>query len=226
MTTRALPYLLLLPGVGVLVGSGLAGLASAPSNDPCFSSEYLQEGTSSSSSLELWPLGLRCDYLVGTPLERSMFLGPTTAELYAWIAAATLLAALALLMRDRAYVRGAAGAANLLAVVGLAWQAAGVPFAFFIAVVLGAPLAFPLDHLLRPASTRSARASLLVAIALAALTFCAIIGIILIPVVGIAIGVLGGALASARLARAHVARTPATADARDIEKPRRSGAFP
>jgi len=225
MTTRALPYLLLLPGVGVLVGSGLAGLASAPSN-ACFSSEYLQEGTSSSSSLELWPLGLRCDYLVGTPLERSMFLGPTTAELYAWIAAATLLAALALLMRDRAYVRGAAGAANLLAVVGLAWQAAGVPFAFFIAVVLGAPLAFPLDHLLRPASTRSARASLLVAIALAALTFCAIIGIILIPVVGIAIGVLGGALASARLARAHVARAPATADARDIEKPRRSGAFP
>ena len=201
MTTRAVPYLLAVAVVGVLAGSGLAGLANAPGNDPCLVSEYAREGTSFGSSLEPWPLGLRCDYLVGTAAARSEFLGPTMGELYAWIAAAGLLTLLALLRRDSAAVRGAAGAANLLAVSGLAWQGAGAQFALFIPLVLGVPLAFPLDHLLRPADVRSARASLLVAIALAAVAFCAVFAVLVIPEVGIVFGVVAGAIASAALAR-------------------------
>lgn len=208
MAARVPVTLLVVLLVGVLAGSGLAGLAKAPGNDPCFSSAYMQEGSSSASALDLWPLGLRCDYLVGTPSARSEFLGPTMAELYAWVAAAALLATIALLRRDSALVRGAAGAANLLAVVGLAWQASGVQFAFFVTVLLGAPLAFSLDYLLRPAAIRSARASLLASIAIAIAAFCAIFAVLLDPRLGIAVGVLGGALASTALERER--RAPAT----------------
>ena len=101
------------PLVAVAAGSGPAGLADAPGNDPCLSSEYVREGTSFGSAVELWPLGVRCDYLVGTAAARSELLAPTMVELSAWIAAAALLTVFALWRRASAFVRGAATAAAL-----------------------------------------------------------------------------------------------------------------
>lgn len=51
--------------------------------------------------------------------------------------------------------------------------------------------------------------SLVLAVALVPLTFCAIFGVVFIPAVGI-FGVLAGALASAVIARAHAALAAAT----------------
>jgi hypothetical protein len=194
-------HLLAVAVVGVLAGSGLAGLANGPGNDPCLASEDVREGTSFGSAVELWPLGVRCDYLVGTAAARSEFLGPTSPELYPWIAAAALLTALALWRRASAFVRGAASAAALLALAGVAWVYIGVNGAFFAAVCLGPPLAFALDRWLRPAGLRSRSASLSVAIALGGVLFCAIFAVVAIRPVGIAFGVLAGGLASSALER-------------------------
>ena len=149
MTARA-ALLVVALAAGVLAGSGLGAFAHGPPNDACSQFESLPEGSSSSGSLELWPLGLRCEYRVAGRVARSEFFGPTAAELYAWIAAAALLAAIALLRRDVAPSRGAAIAAVLLAMSGASWQFAGFQLALFVPLVLGAPLAFGLDHLLRP----------------------------------------------------------------------------
>ena len=201
MTARSLPLALVVMAAGVFVGSGLAALAQAPSNDPCADFGALPEGSTSSGSLELWPLGGRCEYYVGGRLARSAFLGPSVAELYAWIAIATLLTSIALLQRNAPLVRGAAAATVLLALSGAAWQFAGINLAFVATVLLGVPLVFVVDHLLRPAEARSASASLRVALAIACLMFCAIFAVTFEPRVGIAIGVIAGALASTSLAR-------------------------
>ena len=103
MTTRAVTLLLLAGGVGVLGGSGLAVLAEARPNDPCSDFGSLPEGSSSAGSFELWPPRLRCEYHVGSQLARSTSFGPQTAELHAWIGAATPLAAFALLRRESAF---------------------------------------------------------------------------------------------------------------------------
>ncbi len=195
---------------GVLAGSGLAGLSSPLPNDACLDYGSLPEGSTSGGSVELWPLGRHCEYRVGGRLARTTHFGPTTAELYAWIAAATLLAWLALRRRDSAVLRGAATAAALLGLVGAGWQYAGVQLAFGAALVPGIPLAFALDHRLRPRGERSPGRSLSLAIALAVLAWCAIFGVIFIPVVGIAFGVLAGALASAAIARRRPASPAAT----------------
>lgn len=201
MTMRA-PTLLLVAIVGgVLAGSGLAGLADPLPNDPCLDYGSLPEGSSSSSSFEVWPLGLNCEYRVGDRLARSGSFGPTTAELYAWIGAATLLAAMAQLRRGSAFVRGAATMACLLALSGAIWMYAGAQIALSASVVLGAPVAFGLDHRLRPAAMRSVGASLYVAVALAALAFCAVFGVLISPLGSIAIAVLAGGFASMRIAR-------------------------
>ncbi|HEV2777161.1 MAG TPA: hypothetical protein VGV90_16345 [Solirubrobacteraceae bacterium] len=210
MPRRALVYVIVALVAGILAGSGLAGLAHHPGNDPCLDFGSLPEGvTSSSSSLELWPLGLRCEYAVRGRFARAEFFGPAMAELYAWIAAAALFAGLALLRRDSAAVRGGAAAAVLLGLVGAGWQYAGVQLAFGVTVFPGMPLAFALDHVLRPRVMRSPRRSLVLAIALAALTFCAIFGVVFIPAVGIAFGVLAGAVVSTAVARTY--RAPAAA---------------
>jgi len=201
MTTRAVVLLPVVLVVGVLAGSGLAGLADFRPNDACSDFEGLPEGSSSRSSFGFWPLGVRCEYYVGSRLVRSTSFGPSTAELYAWIGAATVLATIALLRRGSAFVRGAATMALLLAFSGGVWQYAGGQIALSASVVLGVPVAFALDHRLRPAGTRSVAASLYVAIPLAALAFCAIFGVIAFPVPAIVAAVLAGGLASARLAR-------------------------
>jgi hypothetical protein len=184
---------------GLLIGSGLAALAQAPPNDPCADFGTLPEGSSSSGSLELWPLGGRCEYYVGTRLARSAFLGPSTAELYAWIAAAALLTAIALLKPSSPLVRGAAAATVVLALSSAGWQLAGFNLALFAPVLVGAPLAFVVDHLLRPPKTRSADASLRIALAIAALMFCAVFTTLLEARAAIALGVVAGALTSMRL---------------------------
>ena len=201
MSARVPVSLLVAAVVGVLAGSGLAGLAEVVPNDPCSDYGSLPEGTSSSSSFEFWPLRLHCEYYVGSRLARSATFGPTTAELYAWIGAATLLAVIALLRRDSAFVRGAATMACLLASFGAIWMYAGGQIALSSSVVLGAPFAFVLDHRLRPADARSRGASLYVAVALAALAFCAVFGVLISPLASIAIAVLAGGFASKRFAR-------------------------
>ncbi len=155
MTTRAVTLLLLAGGVGVLGGSGLAVLAEARPNDPCSDFGSLPEGSSSAGSFELWPPRLRCEYHVGSQLARSTSFGPQTAELYAWIGAATLLAAFALLRRESAFRRGAATMACLLAIFGAIWMSVDATAALSASVVFGAPFAFVLDHRLRPAAARS-----------------------------------------------------------------------
>jgi hypothetical protein len=205
MTPR--PALLVVAlAAGALAGSGLGAFAHGPPNDACSQSDSLPEGSSSSGSLELWPLGLRCEYRVAGRVARSEFFGPTAAELYAWIAAAVLLAAAALWRRDLAPVHGAAIAAALLAISGASWQFAGFQVALFLPLVLGPPLAFGLDHLLRQVPARSRSTSLHVAIAISALEFCAVFAALATPLLGIALGLLAGALASARLARSPRAR--------------------
>ena len=72
--------------------------------------------------------------------------------------------------------------------------------ALSVSVVFGAPFAFLLDHRLRPPAARSRGASLIVAIALAALAFCAIFGVLISPLGAIAIAVPAGGFASTRLA--------------------------
>lgn len=205
MTARSLPLALVVIAAGVFVGSGLAALAQAPSNDPCGDFGSLPEGSSSSGSLELWPVGQRCEYYVGSRLARSAFLGPSAAELYAWIAVAALLAAIALLKRTSPLVRGAVAATVVLALSGAGWQLAGFNLALFAPVLVGAPLAFVVDHVLRPPNTRSAGGSLRVALAIAALMFCAVFATILEPRAAIALGVIAGALTSMRLTRSPLA---------------------
>ena len=179
----------------MLAGSGLAALAHAPPNDPCLDYGTLPESSSSSGAVELWPPGVRCEYVVGGRVARSEFFGPSTGELYAWILAATLLAAIALLRRGSAPARGAAVTATLLAIAGVGWQLGGIQLAWGVPFLVGVPLAFALDHVLRPARARSAGQSLRTAIALAAIVFCAIFLTLAEPVAAIAIGILAGALA-------------------------------
>ncbi len=168
MTPRS-ALLVLALAAGVIAGSGLGAFAHGPPNDACSQFERLPEGSSSSGSLELSPLGLRCEYRVAGRVARAEFFGPAAAELYAWIVAATLLA--------------------------------GFQVALFVPLVLGPPLAFGLDRLLRREPARSARASLHVAIVISALTFCAVFAALASPALGIALGLLAGTLASSSLAR-------------------------
>lgn len=200
MSARVPVSLLVAAVVGGLAGSGLAGLAEVVPNDPCSDFGSLPEGSSSSSSFEFWPLRLQCEYHVGSRLARSATFGPSTAELYAWIGAATLLAATALLRRDSAFLRGAATMACLLAIFGAIWMYAGGQLALSASVVLGVPLALVIDHRLRPAAARSRGASLYVAVAMAALAFCAMFGVLISPLGAIAIAVLAGGFACTRLA--------------------------
>ncbi|MEJ7798161.1 MAG: hypothetical protein WKF42_06650 [Solirubrobacteraceae bacterium] len=155
---------------GVLAGSGLAALAHAPPNDACSDFVSLPEGSSSGGSLNLWPLGLRCEYLIGSEQVRSEYFGPTIGELWAWIVLTALLSAAALIKRTSALARGAVGAACLLALVGVAWQFAGIMGAFLAAAIPGSAFVFALDLLLRPGGRRSWPSSALVAGALVPLT--------------------------------------------------------
>ncbi|MDP1848018.1 MAG: hypothetical protein Q8K79_09515 [Solirubrobacteraceae bacterium] len=207
MSRRVLIGLVVALTAGVLAGSGLAGLSSPLPNDACADFGSLPEGSTSGGSLELWPLGNRCEYYVGSRLARTTRFGPTTAELYAWIVAATLLAALALFRRGSAAARGAATAAVLLALAGAGWHFAGVVFALFAPAIFGIPLACAVDHLLRPPGTRALGRSMLLAALLGALTFCAVFGVIVSPLVGIAFGIAAGSLASALLERSSRARS-------------------
>ena len=209
MAARALALVLgvLVVGVlvvGVLVGSGLAGLAHFPPNDACSDFGSLGEGA---VYLEWWPSGQRCEYDVSGRFVRSTHFGSTLTELYAWIVVATLLAAAAVFKRRSAFVRGAAATAAPLAVTGAVWTLAGAQLTFGTALLVGLPLAFALDHLLRPASTRSARASLWVAVVVATLAFFAPFAVIVVPWFAIAVVVLAGALASTGVARSRRSST-------------------
>lgn len=209
MPRRALLGLIVTLAAGALVGNGLAGLSSFPPNDACADFGSLPEGSTSGGTVEFWPLGRHCEYHVGSRLARTTDFGPSTAALYAWIVAATLLAAIALRTRDSALARGTATAALMLAICGAGWHLAGVQFAFFAPAVLGIPLACAVDHLLRPRGTRAPGRSLLLAVTLAVLTFCAIFGVVFIPLVGIAFGLAAGALASVALERSPRAQSVA-----------------
>lgn len=210
-TTMRVPALLLVTIViGVLAGSGLALLAEARPNDPCLDFGSLPEGSSSGGAFEPWPPRLHCDYYVGRRLARSTSFGPQTVELYAWIGAAALLAAFALLRRQSAFLRGAATMAGLLAIFGAVWFYADATAALTASVVFGAPVAFLLDHRLRPGAVRSRGASLYVAIALAGLAFCGVFGVIVWPLAAIAVAVTLGGLVGARLAQVPPARVPET----------------
>ena len=90
---------------------------------------------------------------------------------------------------------------------GAGWQLAGFNLALFAPVLVGAPLAFVVDYVLRPPNARSAGASLRVALAIAALMFCAVLATLLEPRAAIALGVIAGALASMRLTRSPLATT-------------------
>ncbi|MCA1569043.1 MAG: hypothetical protein LC798_01730 [Chloroflexi bacterium] len=199
MTARALPLTIGVLVAGVLIGSGLAALGNFPPDDPCVA--FGPEGSSSSGTLEFWPLGTRCEYSVDSGVARSEFFGPSQAELYASIVVAALIGAMALLKRDAAFARGAVATATLLALLGFAWHYVGVQFTFFTAMLVGPPVAFTLDHVLRPSRTRSARSSMWVAVVLAALVFWAPFVVIVVPWLAIAVAVLAGALASTRLTR-------------------------
>ena len=184
---------------GVLAGNGLAGLAHAPPNDACSAYVGPPESSDSNTTLDLWPLGLRCSYLVGSDEVRSEVFGATLAELWAWITAAALLAAIALIRRRSAFARGAAVAAALLALSGLAWQFAGIVAFFWVAIVPGAPLVLALNWLLRPKGTRSWKASLRVAVLLTPLTLFAFLVFYFVQpaALGIAVAVfVGGAIAA------------------------------
>ena len=71
---------------GVIAGDGLAGLAHAPPNDLCSDYAGIPEGSDSTGTLDLWPLGLRCAYFVGSDEVRSEYFGATLAELWASMA--------------------------------------------------------------------------------------------------------------------------------------------
>jgi hypothetical protein len=202
MPRRALVGLLVTLAAGVLVGSGLAGLSSPLPNDACSDFGSLPEGSTSGGSMDLWPLGQDCEYHVGSRLTRTTHFGPTTAELYAWILAAALLTAIALRRRDSALVRGTAAAALMLALAGAGWHLAGVQLAFSAPMLFGVPVACAVDHRLRPRGTRAVGRSLLLAVMLWPLTFCAIFGVLVSPLAGIAFGLAAGALASVALERA------------------------
>lgn len=152
MTARAPAILLVAAVAGVLARSGMAGLAAAPPNDACLTISDLPEGSPYGGSLELWPLGLRCgtDFVDGAATG-SEFLGPTMAQLYAWIAVAALLAAVALLRRESAFARGAFAEVLVLALLGVTGQGAGMAFALMACVLVALPLALLVEHRLRPA---------------------------------------------------------------------------
>ncbi len=84
MTARVLPLTVGVLVAGVLIGSGLAALGNFPPNDACVAFGP-EEGSSSSGTLEFWPLGTRCETSVGSRVTRSEFFGPSQAELYVWI---------------------------------------------------------------------------------------------------------------------------------------------
>jgi hypothetical protein len=112
-----------------------------------------------------------------------------------------LIGAFAVLKRASACARGEAAIVTLLALIGVTWHYAGVQFAFLTAMLVGPPVAFALDHVLRPGDTRSTRSSMVVAVALAATVFCAPAAVIVVPWLGTAVAVLAGALASMRVTR-------------------------
>jgi hypothetical protein len=226
VTSRTLSHLAGSAVAGVLVGSGLAALADAPPNDACSDFGTLPEGSSSSGSVELWPLGLRCDYVAGGRIARAAFFGPPAAELYAWIVVAGLVAFVALRrasrggawrrapgrgtrQRDRADARDIGIAMVVLAMSGVAWMYGDATFALFLPLVLGPPVVFALDRLLRPAVARSSRASLRVAVALPALAFCAMLVTIFAPLVGIACCLLAAGPVAREAAAAGAPRAAA-----------------
>jgi hypothetical protein len=189
---------------GVVAGSGLAALAHVPPNDACSDFGALGEGSSSGSSFDLAPFGLWCEYSVSGRVVRTQSFAPTTGELLAWIALAAALAAFALLRRDSALARGAAAAAALLALAGPPSHL-GFNFALFTAIMFGPPLIGVLEHLLRPAGVRSRGASLLCAVTLTPLVLFVflVFFFLALEAIGIAGGVVAGALASVALARTH-----------------------
>jgi hypothetical protein len=204
VTRLRLPALVLVAlAAGVLVGSGLAGFAHAPPNDACSNFGSLPEGSVSGGRLELWPLGLRCEYFGRGGERRTESFAPSLGELLGWIALAGLLAGAALRTRRSASVRGAATAAALLALVGAAWQWGGITAAFWVAIMLGTPFAFALDLRLRRANLRSRPASAITAVALVptaffVAVFCELAGF---SRLGIALGVLAGGAVAAGVAR-------------------------
>jgi hypothetical protein len=188
---------------GVLAGSGLAGLAHAPPNDACSDFGSVAEGSVSGGELDLWPLGLRCEYLGRAGERRTESFAPALGELAAWIAFAALLAGAALRMRRSAPVRGAAAAVALLALAGTAWQWGSITFGVWVAVMFGTPVVFALDLRLRPADLRSRAASAITALALVptvcfVAVFCYLAGS---SRLGIALGVLAGGAVAAGVAR-------------------------
>jgi hypothetical protein len=204
MTGLRLPALVLVALLaGVLVGSGLGGLAHAPPNDACLDfGGRAEERSVWTGKVELWPLGLRCEYL-GPREPRTKSFAPSFGELAAWIALATLLAVAALRMRRSAPVRGAAAAVALLALVGAAWQWGGFSAAFQAALGLGTPLVFALDLRLRPADLRSVLGAGLTAAALVPTVFVAAVflNVAGLEIASISVGLLAGGAVAAGVAR-------------------------
>jgi hypothetical protein len=209
VTRLRLPALVLVVLLGgVLAGSGLGGLAHAQPNDACSEFGSLSEGWVSGSGLDLWPLGLRCEYSGPAGQRRTESFAPSLGEWLGWIAAGALLAGAALRMRRSARVRGAAAAAALLALTGAAWQWGSFTAAFQAALGLGTPLVFALDLRLRPAHLRSVPGSGITAAALVPTVFLAAVccGLAGFSRLGIALGLLAGGGVAAAVARFQAPR--------------------
>lgn len=192
---------------GLVVGTGLAPLPYT-SNDECSSPPdgYVAagaEGAVYDASLQLWPLRMRCSYDVGGGQTRSRVLGPGIAETIGWSALVALLVIVALHSRRAALLRGAILAACFLAPVVAGLLYSEFVLALWVAVLIGAPLVLVLDYALRPSGERRWSQSLLIAGALSPIVFfaCFFFDFAGYSRIGIAAGILAGALAALALPR-------------------------
>jgi hypothetical protein len=118
---------------GFVVGTFLAALPYAM-NEPCLvASEFPVENRNASVNDNLWPYGTNCELGGGYGGHAVEQHRAGVLEGIAWVALCSLLFALALIRRTPA-AHGAAAAVTLLAVIGFLWQFGGefAPFVVFL----------------------------------------------------------------------------------------------
>lgn len=193
--------------VGVVAGSAIAPLPYT-ANDECSVAPGAYEPTGGEgvlpdASLEVWPLRMRCDYNAGTSVTRSLLIGPSVAETVAWSTLVALLGGAALFKRRSALLRGAVIAACFLAPVVAGLLYSEFIFACWVAMFIGVPIAVGLEFAMPPRGERRWWRSAFTGCALSAIVFfaCFFWDFAGYSRIGIAAGIVAGALAAALLPR-------------------------
>lgn len=188
-----------------VVGSGVAALPTT-TNESCFDvglrrapppSEELVKETRGST--EWAPYGMRCEVIVDENTTIVESRAPSFGAFVAWLVLCAALLVLALRRPDSAAARGAVLAAALLGLLGGLHQQTEYPAAGMGMLLLGAPLTYALDRVLRarPRGTDRVRSvALAIALPLIVLTFWTVPDFMALSVPAIFSGVAAGALTS------------------------------